>query len=389
MEVKQLASLVNEALKETTGVEAVVAEDLSDLVDAGDAVLNAGAYDNYGRSISNVIGRNIFVSRPYEGRVPSMRKDAWTYGSIARKIRVVPKDAEENETWNLTPGASYDPNIFSPAETHEKFFNKRTTFQIPISLTEIQIKESFQNAEQLNAFVEMIERMILNSLTKATENLALRTLNNFTAETIYSDYAGAALSSKSGIKAVNLLYNYNQEANTSGTTLTAAKALFDPAFIRYASLQMRQYASKLRSWSKLFNIGATDKFTPESRLRTYLLDVFESAAAVYLYNGVGQFRDDELVLPKAETVAYWQGSGTDFAFSSISKINVTTTEGHSVEASGILGIMMDEEAAMICNDQKRVTTGYNPVGEFYNYWHKQDCQYLNDFDEQYVVFFIA
>jgi len=317
-----------------------------------------------------------------------MRKDAWTYGSIARKIRVVPKDAEENETWSLTPGASYDPNIFSPAETHEKFFNKRTTFQIPISLTELQIRGSFQNAEQLNAFVEMIERMILNVLNKATENLAMRTLNNFTAETIYADYAGAALSSKSGVKAVNLLYKYNNEANT-GSAITAAQALYDPAFIRFASLQMRQYAGKLRSWSKLFNIGGTDKFTPASRLRTYLLDAFESAAAVYLYNGVGQFKDEELTLPKAETVPYWQGSGTDFAFSAISKINVVTTEGHSVEAGGILGVMMDEEAAMICNDNKRTTTGYNPRAEFFNYWHKADCQYLNDFDENYVVFFIA
>lgn len=388
MEVKQLAGLVNEALKETTGVEAIVAEDLGDLVDAGDAVFDAGAVDNYGRSITNVIGRNIFVNRPYEGRVPSMRKDAWTYGSIARKIRVVPKDAEENETWSLTPGASYDPNIFSPAETHEKFFNKRTTFQIPISLTELQIRESFQNAEQLNAFVEMIERMILNVLNKATENLAMRTLNNFTAETIYADYAGAALSSKSGVKAVNLLYKYNNEANT-GSAITAQQALYDPAFIRFASLQMRQYAGKLRSWSKLFNIGGTDKFTPASRLRTYLLDAFESAAAVYLYNGVGQFKDEELTLPKAETVPYWQGSGTDFAFSAISKINVVTTEGHSVEAGGILGVMMDEEAAMICNDNKRTTTGYNPRASFFNYWHKADCQYLNDFDENYVVFFIA
>jgi len=45
MEVKQLAGLVNEALKETTGVEAIVAEDLGDLVDAGTAVFDAGAVD--------------------------------------------------------------------------------------------------------------------------------------------------------------------------------------------------------------------------------------------------------------------------------------------------------------------------------------------------------
>lgn len=388
MQVKQIYNLVNTALAETTGVSAVLNEDLSNLVDAGSAVFDAGAVDNYGRSITNVVGRDIFVNRPYEGRVPSMRRDSWTYGSVARKIRVVPKDAEENETWGLTPGASYDPNIFSPAETHEKFFNKRTTFQIPISLTEIQIRESFRSVQDMNSFLTMIETMIVNTLAKATENLAMRTLNNFIGETIYADYAGASLSSKSGIKAVNLLYLYNQTL-AEADRITAADTLYDPDFIRFASYQMRVYAGHLASWSKLFNIGGTDKFTPASRMRAYLLDEFESAASVYLYAGKGQFTTEGIKLPQADTVPFWQGSGTDFAFSSISKINVATTEGHSVEASGILGVLMDEEAAMICNEEKRTTTGYNPVGEFFNYWHKQDAQYLNDFDENFVVFFVA
>lgn len=386
MEVKQIYNLVNTALSETTGVSAVLNEDLSNLVDAGDAVFDAGAVDNYGRTITNVVGRDIFVNRPYEGRVPSMRKDSWTYGSIARKIRVVPAEAEENETWALTPGASYDPNIFRPAETHEKFFNKRTTFQVPISLTEIQIRESFRSVADMNAFLTMIETMIVNVLSKATENLAMRTLNNFIAETIYADYGSAALSSKSGVKAVNLLYLYNQ---TLATPITAADAILDPDFIRFASYKMRTYAEHLASWSKLFNIGGTDKFTPAARMRAYLLGDFESAASVYLYAGKGQFKVEGIELPKADTVPFWQGSGTDFGFSSISKIDVTTTEGHTVQTTGILGVLMDEEAAMICNEDKRTTTGYNPVGEFFNYWHKQDCQYLNDFDENFVVFFVA
>lgn len=388
MQVKQIYNLVNTALSETTGVSAVLNEDLSNLVDAGDAVFDAGAVDNYGRSITNVIGRDIFVNRPYEGRVPSLRKDAWTYGSIARKIRVIPKDAEEDETWALTPGASYDPNIFSPAETHEKFFNKRTTFQVPISLTEIQIRESFRSVQDMNSFLTMIETMIVNVLSKATENLSMRTLNNFIGETIYADYAGASLSSKSGVKAVNLLYLYNQTL-AEADRITAADALYDPDFIRFASYQMRVYAGHLASWSKLFNIGGTDKFTPAARMRAFLLDEFASAASVYLYAGKGQFTTEGIKLPQADTVPFWQGSGTDFAFSSISKINVSTTEGHSVEASGILGVLMDEEAAMICNEEKRTTTGYNPVGQFFNYWHKQNAQYLNDFDENFVVFFIA
>ena len=388
MQVKQIAELVNTAMKETTGVEALVKEDLSNLVDAGNTVFDSGAVDNYARSIVNVIGRTIFVTRPYEGRLLGLRRDAWTYGSVARKIRVVPIEAEETETWELRAGASYDPNIFKPATLHEKFFNKRTTFTCPISLTEIQIRESFQSAEQMNAFIAMIENMITNVMTKATENLATRTLNNMIAETIHADYASAEQNTKSGTKAVNLLYLYNAD-RAEADKLTAAKAIKNPDFIRFASYTMRTYGERMASWSKLFNIGGTDKFTPASRLKAVMLADFEAAASVYLYAGANQYTTDGIRLPKAETVAYWQGSGTDFAFDSIAKINVKTTEGNEVTATGILGVMFDEEACMICNDDKRTTTGYNPVGEFFNYWHKQDCQYLNDFDENFVVFFVA
>lgn len=386
MEVKQIYNLVNQAMRETIGESVALQEDLSNLVEAGDAIFDSGAVDNYGRTITNLVGKTIFVNRPYEGRTPSLRKDGWTYGSVLRKIRVVPVEAEENETWELRAGASYDPNIFRPAETHEKFFNKRTTFQIPISLTEIQIRESFQSAESMNSFLVMIETMITNVLSKANENLSMRVINNFIAETIHDDYGSSALSSKSGVKAVNLLYLYNQ---TVDTPLTANEAMTSPEFIRFASLEMGKYVGRLASWSKLFNIGGTDKWTPKSRLKTVLLDDFDKSAGVYLYDAVGQFKDENLQLPKAETVPYWQGSGADFAFSSISKINVKTSEGNEVEASGILGVMFDDEACMITNEDKRVTTGYNPVGEFMNYWHKQDAQYLNDFDENFVVFFVA
>ncbi len=384
MLVKQIAPLVNQALKETIGESVIVNEDLSNLVDAGEAVINAGQVDNYGRSISNLVGKTVFVTRVYEGRYPSLRKDAWEFGSIARKIRVVMTEATENETWELKKGASYDPNIFTPAETHEKFFNKRTTFEIPISLTEIQIKESFQSAEQMNSFLSMIETMVTNVMTKATENLAMRTVNNMIAETLHSEVADGNYSGRSGVKAVNLLYLYNTEY---GTNLTPAESIKTPEFIRFAAFTLGVYSERIGTYSTLFNIGKTEKFTPASRLKMILLTDFKKAADVFLQSDA--FHNEYTKLPGADSAPFWQGAGTDFGFDSITKINVVTSEGNSVEASGILGVMFDEEACCICNDHRRTTSGYNPRGEFYNYWHKADCQYLNDFDENFIVFYVA
>ena len=113
MEVKQIHELVNGATKEVLGEEAVVNEDLSNIVDIGTQIADSHNIDNYVRSLVNHIGKVIFVNRPYSGNVPSVLMDGWEYGSILEKITVdnLP-EATENESWELQDGTSYDPNIF-------------------------------------------------------------------------------------------------------------------------------------------------------------------------------------------------------------------------------------------------------------------------------------
>ena len=92
--------------------------------------------------------------------------------------------------------------------------------------------------------------------------------------------------------------------------------------------------------------------------------------------------------PPCETVPYWQGSGTDYSFDAISSINVTTPEKKTVNKKGILAIMFDSEAVGISNLNRRVTTNYNPKGEFYNNFFKMEVGAFNDLNENFVVFFV-
>ena len=94
-------------------------------------------------------------------------------------------------------------------------------------------------------------------------------------------------------------------------------------------------------------------------------------------------------LPGAETVPFWQGTGTDYSFGAVSKINVKTPTGKTVEQDGILGVVFDRDALGVANFNRRVTTNWNPKAEFWNYWHKQDARYFNDYQEQCVVFYIS
>jgi hypothetical protein len=387
MKVSQIHALMNTVTQEVLGKENLVAEDLSNVVDVGNEVFNAEAVDNYVKSLVNHIGKVIFVNRPYTGIAPSVMMDGWEYGSVLEKISVTRlPEATENESWELTNGTSYDPNIFYKPEVSAKFFNKRVTFEVPMSFTERQVKESFSNAEQLNGFISMIYTAIDKSMTVKMDSLIMRTIDSMIGETLHADYADGEYTTKSGVKAVNLLKLFNDKFNTN---LTQANALTNPEFIRFASFIMNLYKRRLAGISTLYNIGGTDKFTSPDKLHVVYLAEFSSAAGVYLYDANGQFKDENIKLPEAEVVPYWQASGKSFDFGDTSKINVTTGSGATVTATGILGIMFDRDALGVANLDKRVTSNYNPKGEFYSNWYKFDAGYYNDLNENFVVFFIA
>ena len=384
MEIKQIYQLMNTVTGEILGESVVVNEDLSNIVDVGTAIFNASAVDNYVKSLVNHIGRVIFVNRPYSGNVPSVLMDGWEYGSVLEKISAELPAATENESWELTNGTSYDPNVFYKPTVSAKFFNKRVTFEIPMSFTERQVKESFSNAEQLNGFLSMLYNAVDRSMTVKIDALVMRTINNMIGETLVADFSSGEYASGSGVKAVNLLYLYNQRY---GTSLTPKNAITEPEFIRFASYEMGVYMSRMSKISNLFNIGGKDRFTPSDMLHVVMLADFKKAANVFLQSDV--FHDSFTELPNADVVPYWQGSGTGYDFNDISALNIKTASGSAVTVSGILGVMFDRDALGVTNLDRRVTTNYNPKAEFYNNWYKFDAGYFNDTNENFVVFFVA
>lgn len=382
MKVEQIYELMNTVTSEILGESVVVNEDLSNTVDIGVEILNANALDNYVRNLVNHIGKVVFVNRVYRGSAPSVLMDSWEYGSILEKISMELPNVEVNETWTLEDRASYDPNVFYKPKVSAKFFNKRVTFEIPISITEKQVKESFSNAMQLNGFISMIYNAVENAMTVNLDALVMRTINNMVAETIHAEYADVDLASKSTVKAVNLLKLYNEANNAE---LTAEIAIKTPEFARFASLVMKNYIDRMAKISTLFNVEGKERFTPKNLLHVVMLADFKNSAETYLQSDT--FHEEYTALPNAETVPYWQGSGEDFNFSSISEIKVETSSGANIEVSGILAVMFDRDALGVSNLARRVTTNYNAKAEFWNNYNKFEAGYFNDLAENFVVFF--
>lgn len=386
MEMKQIYEIINTVSQEVLGETALVQEDLGNIVDVGTAVFDNNSFDKFVRSLVDHIGRVVFVDRVYRGRVPSIVRNGWEYGAVLEKLACKLPEAQENETWELQSGTSYDPNVFIAPVVTAHFYNKKVTFEIQISIVERQFRSAFSSGSQAASFIAMIFNAIENSMTIKLDALIMRTICNMIGETVYDDFGANAITGGSGVKAVNVLYLYNQTV-AEADALTAANCMQSPAFLRFASNLMKMYKDRLAVESTLFNIDGEPRFTPADRLHFVVLSEFAAGVESYLQSDT--FHDEMVALPEYESVPFWQGSGTGYAFTDTGKVYVTTASNHAETVTGVLGVMFDSDAAAVCNMDRRTTSQYNAKGEFTNNFFKMDCQYLNSLQENFVVFFAA
>lgn len=380
MNVKQISTILQSITDEVIGDSVVVEEDLSNIVDVGRQILDNTSVDNYVKALVNRIGRTQFVDRVLASTAPAITRDSWEYGSVLQKVRCELPDTTANPTWQLTKGQSVDPFIYNPPEVSVKYFNSKTTFEIDISFTEIQVKESLKSATDFMRFIAMIENRIRTKLTLCRDNLIMRTIVNLIAEKIAANQG-----------VVNLLTEYNNIfEDTLPEKMTADIAIKNPDFLRFASATIKLYSDRLKTASVLYNSDGYVTFTPKEYQHLVLLSEFATGLDVYLYSDT--YHEELLKLGSFDTVAFWQGTGNSGKpnFMAASSINaIIASDGETrVSTNGVIGVLFDRDACAVCNDNPRVTSIYNPRGEYSNYFYKEDCSYINDLAENVVVFVI-
>ncbi len=383
MFVKDIHELVNTTTQEVLGETGLVEEDFSNLVDVGKELVNTDNVDNYVKKLVNRIGKTVFNERKYQGNVPSVLMDSWEYGSILQKVSADLPQAELNESWNLEDKKEYNQDIFYQPKVTAKFFNNRVTFEIPMSFTEKQVKESFNSTEELNGFLSMLTTAIENSMTVKLNDLVMQTIDNMIGETLVGDIGlteAGKLKAGTGVRAVNL-------KKVLGFEDTLEKALQDKDFMRKATYLVNTYKTRLTTMSTVFNAGGKERFTPIEDLNLVLHSDFASSADVFLLSDT---QNKELVeIENYSVVPFWQGSGETYSLDDTTSIDIKTSEGNEVKATGILGVMFDKYALGVANLDRRVTTNYNAKAEFYTNYYKFDAGYFNDFNENFVVFYFA
>ena len=392
MKVNHIYSLVNEGVATAIGQTDLLKEDLTNLIEVGQAIDNAKSYDKFTGTLVDRIGKVIIKDRMYKGQMISVLHDATEYGSITELIEQTKgPEVTESECWELEDGASYDTNVFvKPKNILVLFRNNKTTFTIRLSVAKKQVKSAFTSANEMDRFLNLLFVKVNNKMRIALENLIHRTINNFIGVTIHEEYsAGNDYATKSGIRAVNLLKLYNDTKGTS-EKLTKDKCLYSLDFLKFASFTMSNYIDFLKVENVQFNIGGTEKFTDEENLHFIALGMFARASDSYLESDT--YHNELVKLPKYEKTTYWQTT-KGLTFDKLSAINVKAkkddTTSFDVSLDGILAVMFDDRALGVSNEEMDVEAHYVEGARFTNYWYTKDAQYFNDFNENFVVFFVA
>lgn len=103
----QISTVLNDVVKQATGVNTMKAVDTSSFVAQAQTALLVGN-DRIMNSISQVLDRTIFSVRPYNAKFKGLRKNNQQWGNHVRKLAMLDDDFEDDQRQPLTDGSAID-----------------------------------------------------------------------------------------------------------------------------------------------------------------------------------------------------------------------------------------------------------------------------------------
>lgn len=389
MEIKNVATFLNNAAGQMSGANAILEEDLSNLVDWGRTIEATYGADHgvdiiYGK-LADQFNSIKMWSRPYVSVAPSLYMDSDRYGAIRAMYKTNYRQAVEAPMWNLVSGNSYDPNVFKVATVKATFWSDGFSSMVDFdSITHDQLVFNFRDPTELMAFIGMLEMTRNNSHARDWDNATMALLRALIAFC----YNSGNRSENPSVQDIKLLTEY-KELNPSAASMTAASALKDAEFIRYSIYRMGEIRSQMRLVSKLFSSTGFLTQCPEERQKVVYIDDFSRAAGVYLHDAPNQFNVGNLKLPNADSVPAWQGLGLTANQADRMKVDVDTLfSGQTIRAEVpyVMAVVFDEWACGITAYKHHVSTNYNDLGHFTNTFDQMMGSQFIDADAPAVIF---
>ena len=367
MNATQIYTIVNSLAEQSLGMTGLTATDAS-FISVGKEVLATDKnIEQFYKSLADRIGKTVFAIREYRNKNKSLLAEGIEFGIALQKITFDVLTAKESKAWKAEESNPFE--VFT-SNVKQSIFTTMSVWEFDLTVWDRQLKTAFINAQNMGAFINGLMTAFYNSMELAEENLGY--------------IAKASLIARKKEKAINLLHEYNTATNAS---LTVANCLTNKDFLKFASMTISMYSDRLTSMSKLFNDGSVAKHTPKENQSLTVLNDFAKACSYFMESDT--YFKDLVALPKYDVTNFWQSSGNTYAFNDISAINVDLASGTNVTMSGIVALLADDEAVKITVQDKRITSSYNPRGEYTNYFAKGEKGFINALDENAIVFYVA
>lgn len=377
----QLSTVLNSIVAQATGKNPLAITNTSEFISVAQTALKTG-YDPLLQSISQVLSRTIFSTRPYYRKFGGIQVDKQKWGNITRKLNISDKDWENDVRFELVDGESVDMYKVNKPNILQTNFYGANVYERSYTIFKDQLDCAFSGPDEFARFLSMVTGNCTDMIEQAHENLARATVANYIGGKVKGDADSC----------IHLLTEYNA---LTGLALTKEN-VYQPAnykpFIDWVYSRIATLTELMTERSQLFHTNITGKtinrHTPLQRQRVYLYAPARfniesmSLANTYNYNF--------LKMAYNETVNYWQ------SIQSPSKINVKpsylkadgtiTTPEAALEQDDIFGVIFDEEAlGYTVMNQWSATTPFNAKGGYSNVFFHFTDRFWNDFTENGLV----
>lgn len=381
----QVAAILNQIVRQATGQDVAAPINTSEFVTQADTAYKVG-YNKLIPTITAVMTRTIFSSRPYTAAFRGMLVNNERWGYLQRKLTAYDDVAEDNKEYDIKDGEQAGCWPVKVPKVLQTVFMGGGTWQHQIPFFKNQLDTAFTGPDEFARFVAMYVQEYRNAMTQEVETLARMTLVN---------QMGAINQSGRPEQTLHLLTEYNTETGLGLTSTTVMQPDNYVPFILwvYARIQNLMDMMTVRGVNyhispKIGDQTATVKrHTPRGYQRFYMSSYWGRMTENRVTTDI--FGPDRLQVYDYETVPFWQTPNNPNAIqvtpSTVDAAGHTIT-GTAVSLNNVFGVLNDIESCGVgLINQWSATTPFDArLGTWSDFYHFTR-QYFNDMTENAVL----
>ena len=390
--IKQKYAVVNDAIADALGKNASISTlNTTDLVSLGKSLANMNLLEGWYAAMANRIVKTVYFVRVYGQRQRSVLRDEHEYGAFVQKVYYKAPDFVANPEYGIpqapvSPATEYTYNQSSPydvsavVEVSASVFGGQGTLALEFVRPVDQIRTAFISEAEMIRFIDGLYVAADQRIKLAEEELTDLAVNTAIAYDVDNS------------KVRNLLTEFNALLPEDADPLTAAQAVRDADFLRYACMEIGQTIDYMGEMSTIFNVEGYETFTDRENMVVEVLSYFARSMEVFLQ--ADTFHDSLVSLPRYESVPRWQrlknSVAQDFASLSAIKIqNSAINSGNALTVNGVVAFVHDIEHVAAYFGHRRTWEKYNERDDVYIHGDTMRKGYAVDGHANGVVFIVA